>query len=233
MRHLLNTQNKPKKSVWSFIRATNNKNSFYPPGMNWIFTKHTQQNCGLIWKKKVKNLTLYILVGIIHYIAIGVGFDRKRIQSFVDVKREIIDHIVKLTNDETGQHVSRVIWSKINPLLKSFIVWFILKAMDYIVLGGKQFRFGQLITAYKALTNESERTPEMLHKIYMLGWVCELVRNSNFSHIKSLLPTVFIQVFYRIRVYQFRFFMTISLIVRHIVVVGHVGSVCPMSEYLQ
>lgn len=105
--------------------------------------------------------------------------------------------------------------------------------MDYIVLGGKQFRFGQLITAYKALTNESERTPEMLHKIYMLGWVCELVRNSNFFHfIGRLNNNYYHAIVLSIRVFQFRFFMMISSIVRRCVVGGHAGNVCLTSEYL-
>lgn len=64
--------------------------------------------------------------------------------------------------------------------------WFIFKALDYVVLGGKQLRFAQLITAYKALSNESEQTPEMLHTIRMLGWATELVSSiSNFSYLKK------------------------------------------------
>lgn len=117
-------------------------------------------------------------------------------------------------------------------------IQFILKALDYIVLGGKQFRFGQLITAYKELTSESERTPEMMHKIYMLGWVCELVKTCQKifrppppKKKESFFKYVLYILYDKYRVFQYRSSMMISSIVLHNAVVDRVGIVCPKSEY--
>lgn len=51
-----------------------------------------------------------------------------------------------------------------------------LKALQYNVTGGKQFRPMQIIMGYKDLVDKSEQTPEKMRKLYMLCWALELVK---------------------------------------------------------
>lgn len=60
------------------------------------------------------------------------------------------------------------------------------KALDYNVLGGKQFRVMQIILGYKDLVDKSQQTPEKMYQIYMACWALELVSINNiFSYLEK------------------------------------------------